>query len=406
MRKPARTLAAALLGVFILGVLPASPALAARCRNTESFASWLAKFKRDAMAQGISQRTLAEAAPQLVYDPAVIRRDRGQAIFQKTFLAFSDSLLGGYRIPNGKKKIKRHARLFARIEQHFGVPAPVLTAFWGLESDYGGNFGKFKILPALTTLAYDCRRAEHFRPELIDALKIVQRGDQRVADMIGSWAGEFGGMQFTASSYVKYGIDFDGDGHADLIRSTADTLASAANYVRDLGWKRGEPWLQEVKVPARMPWQEADLDIQHPVSQWAKWGVRPAYGRLPRKDLPASLVLPMGRDGPAFLAYPNFKVFLEWNRSFIYSTTVAYFATRLAGAPVVDHSAAKTVKGLSIPQVKELQALLNRHGYDAGEVDGKLGSGTREAVKQAQLKIGMPADSWPTPELLARLRGG
>ena len=402
MRKTAQTLAVALLGVLPL----AGPALAASCRNTENFASWLAKFKRDAQAQGISQRTLAEAAPELVYDPAVIRRDRGQAIFQKTFLQFSDSLLGGYRIPNGQKKIKENARLFARIEQRFGVPAPVLTAFWGLESDYGGNFGKFKILPALTTLAYDCRRAEHFRPELIDALKIVQRGDQRVADMVGSWAGEFGGMQFTASRYIQYGIDFDGDRHADLIRSTADTLASAANYVADLGWKRGEPWLQEVTVPARMPWREADLDIQHPVSQWAKWGVRAAHGRLPRKNLPASLVLPMGREGPAFLAYPNFKVFLDWNRSFIYSTTVAYFATRLAGAPVVNHAGAKTVQSLTIPQVKELQTLLNRHGYKAGEVDGKLGNGTREAVKQVQLKIGMPADSWPTPELLAKLRGG
>ena len=189
---------------------------------------------------------LAEAAPELVYDPAVIRRDRGQAIFQKTFLQFSDNLLGGGRIPNGQKKIKEHARLFARIEQRFGVPAPVLTAFWGLESDYGGNFGKFKILPALTTLAYDCRRGEYFRPELIDALKIVQRGDQRVADMVGSWAGEFGGMQFTASRYIQYGVDFDGDRRVDIIRSTPDTLASAANYVKDLGWKRGEPWLVEV----------------------------------------------------------------------------------------------------------------------------------------------------------------
>lgn len=406
MRKTAQTLATALLGVFILGIPLAESAPAASCSNTESFANWLAKFKRDALAQGISQRTLAEAAPDLVYDPAVVRRDRGQAIFQKTFLDFSDSLLGGHRIPNGQRKIKEHARLFARIEQRFGVPAPVLTAFWGLESDYGGNFGKFKILPALTTLAYDCRRGEHFRPELMDALKIVQRGDQRVADMVGAWAGEFGGMQFTASSYIKYGIDFDGDRRADLIRSTADTLASAANYVSDLGWKRGEPWLQEVTVPARMPWREADLAIQHPVSQWVKWGVRPAHGRLPRQDLQASLVLPMGREGPAFLAYPNFKVFLDWNRSFIYSTTVAYFATRLAGAPAVGRAGAKTIQALSIEQVKELQALLNRQGFNAGEVDGKLGSGTREAVKQAQLKTGMPADSWPTPELLAKLRGG
>ena len=401
MRKTALTLAAGMLGVLLAG-----PAVAATCRNTGSFATWLAQFKRDALARGISQKVLAEAAPDLVYDPAVIRRDRGQAIFQKTFLKFSDDLLGGGRIPNGQKKIKENAHLFARIEQRFGVPAAVLTAFWGLESDYGGNFGKFKILPALTTLAYDCRRGDYFRPELIDGLKIVQRGDQRVADMVGSWAGEFGGMQFTASRYLQYGVDFDGNGRVDIIKSTADTLASAANYVKDLGWKRGEPWLVEVHVPGRMAWREADLDIQHPVSQWEKWGVRAAHGRLTRPDLPASLILPMGRNGPAFLAYPNFKVFLGWNSSFVYSTTVAYFATRLAGAPVVSHAGEKTVSSLSIEQVKELQTLLNRAGFNAGEIDGKLGSGTREAVKKAQLKVGLPADSWPTAELLAKLRGG
>ncbi len=401
MRKIALIFAAGMLGTALAG-----PAMAASCHNTKSVARWLDQFKHDALAQGISQQVLSEAATELVYDPAVIRRDRGQAFFQQTFLEFSDKLLGSYRIPNGQKQIKKHAPLFGRIEQRFGVPAPVLTAFWGLESDYGGNFGKFKILPALTTLAYDCRRGDYFRPELIDALRIVQRGDQRVADMIGSWAGEFGGMQFTASRYIKYGVDFDSDGRIDIIRSTADTLASAANYLKDLGWERGEPWLQEVRVPARMPWREADVAIQHPVSQWEKWGVRAAHGHLPRPGLPASLILPMGRHGPAFLAYPNFKVFLGWNSSFVYSTTVAYFATRLAGAPVVSHAATKTVKALSTEQLKELQTLLNRDGFDAGEVDGKLGNGTREAVKKAQLKIGMPADSWPTADLIAKLRGG
>ena len=401
MRKTALKWTAVLLVALMAG-----PAMAARCRNTGSFERWLEGFKKDALAQGISPRVLAEAGPELAFDPAIIRRDQGQAVFNLTFLQFSDRLVGGYRVPRGLEALKKHRALFAKIERKYGVPGPVLTAFWGLESDFGATFGKFKILSALTTLAYDCRRGDYFRPELMDALRIVQRGDQRVPDMIGSWAGEFGGMQFTASRYLKYGVDFDGDGRIDMIRNTADTLASAANYLVDLGWKRGEPWLQEVRVPQNLPWREADLDIQHPVSQWAKWGVRAAHGQLPRQDLPASLILPMGRHGPAFLAYPNFKVFLGWNSSFVYSTTVAYFAARLAGAPVVDHSAAKTVEALSTPQVMELQRLLNKHGFDAGEVDGKVGSGTREAVKKAQIKVGLPADSYPTEELIARLRGG
>jgi lytic murein transglycosylase len=389
----------------LVAVLLAGPATA-RCRNTGSFEAWLAQFKKDALAQGISPQVLAAAAPYLTFDPAIIRRDQGQAIFNLTFLQFSDKLLAGYRMQNGRAAMKKHAAVFAKVEKGYGVPAPVLTAFWGLESDFGKVFGNYKILRALTTLAYDCRRPEFFREQLIAALRIVQNGDQHVDDMIGDWAGEFGGMQFTAADYLKNAVDFDGDGRRDLIKSIPDTLASAANFLVHLGWQRGQPWLQEVRVPEKLPWQEADLNIQHPVSQWAAWGVRAAHGKLADAALPASLLLPMGRHGPAFLAYPNFKAFLGWNSAFVYSTTVAYFATRLAGAPVVDHSAAKTVQSLSTAQMMELQRLLNKHGFEAGDVDGKLGNGTRAAVKKAQIKTGLPADSWPTAELVARLRGG
>jgi lytic murein transglycosylase len=403
MRKTALIVAAGFVGTVLLGSVPAS-AVTTSCHNTESFERWVAEFKRDAVAQGISPRVVAAVSPELTLDPSVLRRDRGQAVFQQTFLQFAKRLVGGYRLPNGRAKMKQHAKTFARIERTYGVPPEVITAMWGLESDFGAIFGKFKILPALATLSYDCRRGEHFRPELMDALRIVERGDQKVDEMIGNWAGEFGGMQFTPSNYIKYGTDFDGDGRRDLIGSVPDTLASAANYLHQIGWHRGEPWLQEVIVPQNLPWKEADLDIQHPRSQWVAWGVRPAYGSLPRDKLPASLILPMGRHGPAFLAYPNFKVFIDWNSAFVYSTTVAYFATRLGGAPAFREEGAKQVEALTTAQMKELQTLLNRQGLNAGDVDGKLGSGTREAVKQAQIKYRLPADSWPTEELLARLR--
>jgi lytic murein transglycosylase len=401
MRKTALAIAASFMIVSW-----ASPTLAVTntCRNTETFERWVEQFKRDAAKEGISPRVIAAVAPELTYDPSVVRRDRGQAVFQQTFLQFAKRLTGGYRLPNGRAKMKEHARLFDRIEKTYGVPREVITAVWGLESDFGAIFGKFKILPSLATMAYDCRRGEHFRPELMDALRIIERGDQRVDEMTGNWAGEFGGMQFTPSNYIKYGVDFDGDGRRDLIKSVPDTLASAANYLHKIGWKRGEPWLQEVKVPANMPWKEADLDIQHPVSQWMAWGVKPVQGSLPR-NLQAALILPMGRFGPAFLAYPNFKVFIDWNSAFVYSTTVAYFADRLHGAPAVSEEGAERVEALSIAEMKELQTLLNQRGYDAGEPDGKLGAGTRGAVKKAQLKYGLPADSWPTHELVARLRG-
>ncbi len=402
MLKPAMALATLMLGVVL-----ATPVLAAPCRNTGSYERWLEAFKQDAAAPGISRQVIEAAAPSMTFDPGIIKRDHGQAVFSQTFLQFSDRMVGGGRIPNAQKKIKQHAALFTAIEKKYGVPAAVLTAFWGLESDFGANFGKYKILSAIATLAYDCRRPDFFRTQLFDALRIVERGDQRVEDMIGDWAGEFGGLQFTASDYLKNGVDFDGDGRRDLIHSIPDTMASGANFLVSLGWQRGQPWLQEVNVPENLPWQEADLAIQHPVSQWTAWGVKAAHGALASDNVPASLILPMGRHGPAFLAYPNFKAFLGWNSAYVYSTTVAYYATRIAGAPTVNHAGAKDIPVLSAQQVMELQRLLIKAGYkDVGEVDGKVGSGTRGAVKQAQVKLGLPADSYPTAELITRLQSG
>jgi lytic murein transglycosylase len=390
----------------LLTALSATPAFASHCRNAGSFDKWLEAFKKDAIAQGISPRVIAEAAPSMTFDPVIIKRDHGQAVFSQTFLQFSDRMTGGSRIPNGQAVIKRYADLFARVEKQYGVPAPVLAAFWGLESDFGASFGKYKILSSNATLAYDCRRSDFFRAQLMDTLRIIQRGDQRVDDLNGDWAGEFGGMQFTASDYFRNAVDYDGDGRRDLIKSIPDTIASAANFLNSLGWQRGQPWLQEVTVPREMAWDQADLTIQHPRSQWIAWGVKAAHGSLPTDTLPASMILPMGRFGPAFLAYPNFKAFLGWNAAYVYSTTVAYYATRIAGAPVVNHAGAKTVVVPTPEQIMELQRLMIKAGYEGvGEVDGKVGSGTRAAIKKAQMALGLPADSYPSSELITRLQG-
>jgi lytic murein transglycosylase len=391
------------LAMFVLGALYTGQAFAASCRNSGSYERWLEDFKKEAAAQGISPRVIAAATPSMTFDQAIIRRDHGQAVFNQTFLQFSDRMVGGGRIPTGLAKIKQHADLFARIEQKYGVPAPVLTAFWGLESDFGANFGNYNILSALATLAYDCRRPEFFRQQLLDALRIVERGDQRVEDMIGDWAGEFGGMQFTPTDYLKNAVDYDGDGRRDLIHSVPDTLASAANFLVSLGWQRGQPWLQEVHVPSNLPWQEADLSIQHPRSKWVAWGVKSVQGSLPSDDLPASLILPMGRRGPAFLAYPNFKAYTEWNAAIVYATTAAYFGTRLAGAPPVGPGNGQPVVPTTA-QIQELQHLLIARRLLTGEADGRLGSVTRVAVKQAQQKVGLPADAYPTQELIERLK--
>jgi lytic murein transglycosylase len=394
--------AAALAATFSITAAQAD----APCRTSGAFPTWLENFKQEALAQGISRSAIAAASPYLTYDQRIVNIDRGQRIFAQSFLEFSSKMVPGSRISQGQAQMKKNAALFARAEQQYGVPAPVITAFWGLESDFGANMGKDNSLRSITSLAYDCRRAEMFRGHLFDAIRLIERGDIAPAEMIGSWAGELGQTQMMPSEYFKYAVDYDGDGHRNLLRSPADVIGSTANYLVSLGWKRGEPWLLEVRVPAQLPWDQADLTIQYPRSQWAKWGVTAAGGApLQNDSLPASLLLPMGRFGPAFLAYNNFQVYLKWNASLVYSTTAAYYATRLAGAPAY-YKGDGAIPPVTMEETREIQQILMRQGYDTGGADGKLGIATRAAIRKAQIKLGMPADSYPTMEFLARLRQG
>jgi lytic murein transglycosylase len=395
--------ASLLVGVLLLCAAPSREAAAASACQTQPFDRWLEGVRQEAAAQGVSPVGLA-ALKGLTFDPSVVRRDHGQGVFQQSFLQFSDRMAAAYRIQGSIVRIKQHADLFARIEKQYGVPAPVIAAYWGLESGFGADVGKYPILRAIATLAYDCRRPEYFRAHLIDALRIIDRGDLRASEMIGAWAGELGGLQFSPSIYYKYAVDFDGDGRRDLLHSVPDLLASGANFLVGLGWKRGEPWLEEVRAGTKVPWDQAGLATKHPRSQWTAWGVTYADGRpLPADALPASLLLPMGRLGPAFLAYDNFQAFLGWNASLVYSTTAAYLATRIAGAPPF-HRGAPNIPVLSGAQVMELQQLMVRHGFYKEKPDGKLGLLSRAGVRLAQMKVGLPADSYPTPELIEKLR--
>ncbi len=393
-------LASTLLAAIVAAVAPAR----ADCRNTQSFDSWLAGYKRQAIAEGVTQRTLDRASPYLTYSDVVIRRDRKQGFFAQGFDTFSKKLATPNRENAGRRQIRTHKAAFDRAEREFGVPPEVITAFWALESDFGAGMGKFEVLRALTTLAYDCRRSELFTGELTAALKIIDHGDLAPEDMIGSWAGELGQVQFLPRHYLEHAVDYDGDGKANLFKSPADIIGSTAKFLVHLGWRANEPWLEEVRVPRDLPWEQAELDIKHPRSKWAAWGVKSADGSPLKADAqPASLLLPMGRLGPAFLAYPNFNVYTEWNNSLNYSTTAAYLATRIAGAPEME-GRDRDFPRLSVEEVKTVQSLLAKRGYDVGKVDGIIGANTRAAVRAMQLKFGLPADGYPTPDLLRRLR--
>jgi lytic murein transglycosylase len=392
-----------LVCLAVLTSISAGPALAQGCHKESSFSAWLDSFRQEAAAAGISQEAIATGLDGVRFDQSIVNKDRAQGVFAQTFLEFSGRMVEGYRVQQAPGRIAKLKSTFQKIEDRYGVPAPVIVSFWALETDFGANIGDGPTLTSLATLAYDCRRPDLFRAQLLAALKIIDRGDLSARQMRGPWAGEMGQLQFLPMHYFDYGVDFDGDGKVNLLKSSPDALASAANYLASLGWRRGEPWLEEVKVPKDFPWEQADLRIRLPRSEWVAAGVTGVRKELPSDALPAALLLPMGRNGPAFLAYQNFDVLLEWNSSLVYTTTAAYFATRLAGAPRVSKGSGP-VASLSAAETKQLQNYLTKQGYDVGKVDGIIGEKTREAVKDVQIKLGLPADSYPTKDLLAKLR--
>jgi lytic murein transglycosylase len=384
---------------LLMASLCASAAQAASCGNTKSgFDAFKQQMIREAEAASVSGDAIA-VLNAARYDAGVIKRDRAQNVFAQSFLEFQARMATGNRIKTGAALIKKHKAIFDAVEKRYGVPAPVITAFWALETDFGGFMGDFSTVQALATLGWDCRRPEKFRPQIVPALKLISQGDLSPDEMVGAWAGEIGQTQFMAYDYDESAVDFDGDGRRNLRDSIPDVLASTANLLRKHGWQSGQPWLQEVKLTADLPWDQAR-------AQWAKWGVVSASGKAIKADkVPVSLHLPMGRNGPAFLAYHNFtKAYLKWNESLVYSTTAAYLATRIAGAGPVSKGRGQVVP-LGYDDMLALQEALQGRGHDVGKIDGKLGKGTRAAVKAEQMRLGLPADSYPDAKLLGALGG-
>ncbi|MEX0371394.1 MAG: lytic murein transglycosylase, partial [Tateyamaria sp.] len=318
---------------------------------------------------------------------------------QRPFIDFSRRLISQNRIDTGRSKARQWDSVFDRVEREYGVDRNVLLAFWAFETDYGAFQGNFNTANALVTLAHDCRRPNLFRPQVFAAMQLFARGGFDPARTTGAWAGEIGMVQMLPADIIENGVDGDGDGAVRLKSSAPDALLSGGKMLRHFGWRAGEPWLQEIQVPSSMDWSLSGVGKPQTTDAWQALGVRPRTGSLP--NLPASLILPQGRKGPAFLAYPNFDVYFEWNQSFTYVLTAAYFATRLAGAPV--YNAGNPDAGLGPDQMKRLQRKLQARGHDVGKIDGILGAGTRAAVQAEQKRLGLPADAWPTPRLLGQL---
>lgn len=365
-----------------------------------SFDTFLDGLKSEAATQGIPPDTATAFLRSVQRDPAVLRADRAQGVFQRPFIDFSRRLISNDRINRGRSNAARYSAIFDRIEADYGVDRHVLLAFWAFETDYGAIQGDFNTANALVTLAHDCRRPALFRPQIFAAMELFARGDFDPATTTGAWAGEIGMVQMLPRDILENGTDGDGDGHVTLKTSAPDALLSGGKMLASLGWRAHEPWLDEVTLPQDFDWSLTGLETRKTGSDWAALGVTARNGTL-QPTLPASLILPQGRFGPAFLAYPNFNVYFEWNQSFTYVLTAAYFATRLKGAQVYD--AGTPEDGLNAEQMKQLQTKLQSRGYDVGDIDGILGSKTRQAVQAEQQRLALPADAWPTPALLSKL---
>ncbi len=386
-------------------ILAATTALAAGPALAQSdFQACLQNIRSDAIQQGVPAPVIDTAFRGLTPDQKVVDLDSRQPEFALTYGKYVGSSVTPDRIVKGQQKMAQHRALLDALEREYGVPPQYLISFWGMETNYGTFMGDFQALRSVATLACMTKRAAFFSGETIAALKILANNHMTSQQMRGSWAGAMGNMQFMPSTFVKWAVDRDGNGKIDIWSSMPDAFASAANFLRGVGFKPGLPAADEVVLPANFPLEQADMSVEKPVRAWAALGVKRAGGPLPPSDEPASIILPAGWRGPAFILYPNFKAVMNWNRSTLYALAVTLLAQQIAGGPAVMQPPPADDEPLSRDTVIDLQTRLARLGFYTDETDGLLGPKTRSAVRMFQKQIGLPADGHPTPELVARLQ--
>ncbi|MEI4473143.1 lytic murein transglycosylase [Frigidibacter sp. MR17.24] len=372
----------------------------------QGFAQWLSGLRIRALSQGINPAVFDQSLAGVGYQPSIIRLDQNQSEFTKTVWDYLDGAVSADRIAQGQAKIAANAQILDAIERRYGVPREVVVAVWGMESNYGANRGRTEVIPALATLAYDGRRGAFFEGELMAALRIVQAGDVPAHYMTGSWAGAMGHTQFMPSSFLAHAVDFNRDGRRDIWSDDpTDALASTASYLAQSGWRSGQPWAVEVRLPVNFDMRLSGRATSRQSRDWQGMGVRTVSGSgLPDLDR-ASILLPAGARGPAFLVGANFGAIRTYNASDSYVLGVGLLSDRLAGRPGLQGQWPRGDRSLSPDERREMQELLTRRGYDTQGTDGKIGPNTVEALRAWQAANGLMADGYPTPAMLARLRG-
>jgi len=384
---------------------PVIETAAVRVPTDAEFRAWVAKFKEMARAKGISAKTIDSAMARAAYIPRVIELDRRQPEFTLTFWQYFDRAISDARVARGREMLKKHGALLDGIHKKYGVQPRFLVSFWGLESNFGDHTGTFSLVGSLATLAFDDRRSRFFTEQLLAALEVMDRGDIAV-DAKGSWAGAMGNTQFIPTTYRAYAVDGDGDGRRDLWGSLPDVFASSAHYLAKSGWDKDHTWGREVRLPEGFEFGLSGLDTKLKIKEWQAKGVRRTDGGdLPPGELEASLILPAGAAGPAFLVYQNFRTTLVWNRSILYALAVGHLADRLEGAGPLKAQRPSDDASLSRGDMKEIQRLLTEKGFDTGGADGIAGPATRKAIRSYQAHHRLPPDGHAGAALLRHLRG-
>ncbi len=373
--------------------------------NTAGLQSWITGFRLRARGAGISDQTLNKAFSGITYDAEVIRRDQNQSEFTKSIWDYLDSAASDTRISNGKSALRTHGKTLRQIESKYGVDKEIVAAVWGLESAYGTFKGKKDIVRSLATLSYDGRRGAFFEEQLIAALKILQSGDVRPRQMTGSWAGAMGHTQFMPTSYLSYAVDFTGDGKRDIWSDDpTDALASTAAYLAKFGWVKDQPWGVEVKIPSSFDYRLANRKVKKSPQDWAQLGITDLHGRAVPNHGEASILLPAGSAGAAFMIFKNFAVIERYNTADAYVIGVGHLADRLKDRPAIQSSWPRSDRTLSYKERKEMQRRLTRAGFDTQGVDGKIGPKTIDAIRAYQSGNGLLPDGYASLRLLKSLR--
>lgn len=369
-----------------------------------SFENFIREFRSTAIAAGISPEIYDHATSGISFNSHIQELNEKQPEFVRPIWEYLEGIVTPQRVEHGRDLMEQHAGLLHRLEEQYGVPPQILTAIWGIETNYGHQLGSFNMVEALANLAFAGPRAEYGRRELLAALQMAQQQHIDPAMMSSSWAGAFGQTQFVPTTFLKYGVRGNGNGPIDLWDSVADALASTANYLQQSGWQAGESWGQEVQLPDDFPYANADVSIKKPVSAWRQMGVKPIQGQyLPSGDQPAAIVLPAGHRGPAFMVFNNFNALLIYNSAVSYGLAVGLLADRLKGLPRVQASWPVDEPALDLSKAIALQQGLTELGFSTGGADGAVGPKTRDAIRMYQQSRGLPADGFATNSLVQRV---